>query len=71
MPVLDSVQKTLTGSFHTPSLLRTHEGVYEALVKKAFDLIGQGRGLTERLLLTLGMKNLGASSVIVRIARGD
>ena len=38
---------------------------------RILDLIGQGRGLTERLLLTLGMKNLGASSVIVRIARGD
>jgi len=34
------------------------------------DLIGQGRGFTERLLVGLGMKNLGASSVIARIAKG-
>ena len=38
---------------------------------RILDLIGQGRGLTERCLLALGLKNLGASSVIVRIAKGD
>jgi len=38
---------------------------------RILDLIGQGRGLTERFLLGLGLKNLGASSVIVRIARGS
>lgn len=35
------------------------------------DLIGQGRGLAEQCLLALGLKNLGASSVIVRITRGS
>jgi len=34
------------------------------------DLICQGRGFAERALLALGWKNLGASQVIVRIARG-
>jgi len=34
------------------------------------DLICLGRGFTERALLTLGWKNLGASQVIVRIAKG-
>jgi len=38
---------------------------------RILDLIGQGRGLAERFLLGLGLKNLGASSVIVRIARGS
>ena len=33
------------------------------------DLICQGRGFAERALLTLGWKNLGASRVIVRIAK--
>lgn len=35
------------------------------------DLICQGRGLAERSLLALGLKNLGASSVIVRIAKSS
>ncbi len=34
------------------------------------DLICQGRGFTEKALLALGWKNLGASRVIVRIAKG-
>ena len=34
------------------------------------NLICQGRGLAERALLALGWKNLGASQVIVRIAKG-
>ena len=37
---------------------------------RILDLIGQGRGLSEKFLLALGLKNLGASSVIVRIAKG-
>ena len=37
---------------------------------RVLDVIGQGRGLTERCLLALGLTNLGASSVIVRIAKG-
>ena len=34
------------------------------------DLICQGRGFAEKALLALGWKNLGASRVIVRIAKG-
>ena len=34
------------------------------------NLICQGRGFSERVLLALGWKNLGASRVIVRIAKG-
>ena len=37
---------------------------------QVLDLIGQARDTTERILLGLGLKNLGASSVIVRIAKG-
>jgi homoserine O-acetyltransferase len=36
---------------------------------RILDLICQGRGFAERALLALGWKNLGASQVIVRIAR--
>lgn len=37
---------------------------------RVLDLIAQGRGITERALLALGWKNLGASRVIARIAKG-
>jgi len=37
---------------------------------RVINVVGQGRGLAERLLLGLGLTNLGASSVIVRIAKG-
>jgi len=37
---------------------------------EVLDLICQGRGFSERLLSALGWKNLGASRVIVRIAKG-
>ncbi len=36
---------------------------------RILDLVCKGRGLTERMLLAMGLKNLGASSVIARIAR--
>jgi homoserine O-acetyltransferase len=36
---------------------------------QVLDLIGQGRSLPERILVGLGLTNLGASSVIVRIAK--
>ena len=36
---------------------------------EVLDLICQGRGFTEKALLALGLKNLGASRVIVRIAK--
>ena len=35
------------------------------------DLVCRGRGFVERLLLSLGWNNLGASQVIVRIAQGS
>jgi len=38
---------------------------------RVLEVIGQGRDLTERCLLALGLTNLGASSVIVRIAKGE
>ena len=38
---------------------------------RILDLLCQGRGFAERALLALGWKNMGASQVIVRIARGD
>ncbi|MBP5320049.1 MAG: homoserine O-acetyltransferase [Kiritimatiellae bacterium] len=39
---------------------------------KVLDLVAQGRGITERALIALGFKNLGASRVIVRITKdGD
>lgn len=37
---------------------------------RILDVVGQGRGLAERILLGLGWANLGASSVIVRITQG-
>ena len=36
---------------------------------KVLDLVAQGRGVTERALIALGFKNLGASRVIVRITK--
>ena len=36
---------------------------------KVLDLICQGRGLAEKTLLALGLRNLGASRVIIRIAK--
>ena len=59
--------------YNTPNIHLFTLRDFRALCKKdnleILDLICLGRGFTERALLALGWKNLGASQVIVRIAK--